>query len=361
MAEPIQCNGDIVPINVLEPVGNIYSATFQVFPLTFCFAAYGTMFVLFTLVNAALAIPAMLSAIVTRNDPWHRPLLYVLMTVAAAIRTVFGAISWYKLTTVSIRLDELAVSRDFFSVAVVPVNASADLVSSYVDVLLAQFWIQAAMQQPTLLKWPLPLFMVVSLAVFIIVVVVDNEHVQHYFDAALCEQSHDAQCRERSLHAGKMMWRYTLFYIGLLMTVTAVIHVISIINVLYVMVKNDLHRIPAMRPQIFRTLAIGGITATCCTLRGLMLVLRESMDHPGSPFFSGALSFNNPAFTLVYYVFVMNLPVIIVAVSFLRLHVDRFKTAGRALLARMGGDADASPDLNTTYASYWNDEDVDDD
>ena len=143
---------------------------------------------------------------------------------------------------------------------------------------------------------------------------------------------------------GPRMWESCLWCVAAILVFTAAMHLVALVRWVLLLRKGRLWAHRAVFPHFVRAVIIGSTTVLCCFVRGIALLLRQSRV----PLFrEGALSFNDPWFTLVYNAFLMNLPSFVVAVAFFGLATNDVATADAAASAPLMGTGSAA---NTSVA-----------
>eukprot|EP00672_Neobodo_designis_P003995 CAMPEP_0174860376 /NCGR_PEP_ID=MMETSP1114-20130205/49009_1 /TAXON_ID=312471 /ORGANISM="Neobodo designis, Strain CCAP 1951/1" /LENGTH=361 /DNA_ID=CAMNT_0016095353 /DNA_START=78 /DNA_END=1163 /DNA_ORIENTATION=+ len=315
-------------------IDNFWTFPFAMVPDTMCFRSYGWAFMLVGVMSVLGSFGCFVAAWILRREPWHRVALYLFFAVSMLSRGVFCLASFQRLEDVKVRAD-LLDKAPWFRDYLMPVNAGADLVAAWVDVLLTWFWVKALGGVPTGDWRPMVGVMAVSSVVLAICIGVDSSNVDRL--------ANEGDFNEES---GLKIWEATLIYVGVMMTVTAVLHFASVTYLLRHIVRERLHKHPGFRHQMIKVCSIAAVTILCSVTRGLCVLLRFGTKT----FESGPLSFNEPVWTAFYYTVLVLLPAYVVAVAYaglvlqslrFRLHGDREALAAAA--ARGNYDSTSDP------------------
>ena len=231
-----------------------------------------------------------------------RKILFVLLALVGGIRAVYNAVASNKVMALSMYMDTLDMIPWFLKTNI-PVNAVSDLLVAFVDFLLSFFWLDVMYHRVVRSRLGLMLQAVLFLA----------------SSAALAvtlEMDYTDVIDRHEYNGGNAYYRSLSYLVGLLV-VSGLLHITVVLLLLYSMfrVTRDLSIFldPKMRHHIILVAVIGFVSAVCLLVRAAVLLGRVS---GAEEYVNGALSFDNPVFTTVYYVLMMNLPCIVVAIAF---------------------------------------------
>ena len=231
-----------------------------------------------------------------------RKILFVLLALVGGIRAIYNALASNKVMGLEMYLDTLNMIPWFLKTNI-PVNAVSDLLVAFVDFLLSFFWLDVMYHRVVRSRVGLMLqgmlFLVSSLALAFTL----------YLD-------YDDVVVKKVYNNGNAYYRSLSYLVGLLF-VSGLLHIVVVVLLLFSMfrVTRDLTIFldPKMRHHVVLVAVIGFVSAVCLLVRATILLGRVALVQE---YVSGALSFDNPTFTTVYYVLMMNLPCIVVAVAF---------------------------------------------
>lgn len=232
----------------------------------------------------------------------HRKTLFVLLALVGGVRGVYNGMASVKVQQATTFFDTIAIIPWFLKTNV-PVNAVSDLLVAFVDFFLSFFWLDVmhpkAMRSRVGLVLQGSLFVVTATALAVTLSL-------DYHDVIILQQYNHGNAYYRSL----------AFLVGLLL-VSGLLHIVVVCLLLHSMfnltrelsVFVDLK----LRYHVLLVAIIGFVSAVCLTVRAAVLLGRVARVDE---YVNGKLSFDNPTFTTVYYVVMMNLPCIVVAVAF---------------------------------------------
>ncbi len=232
----------------------------------------------------------------------HRKTLFVLLALVGGVRGVYNALASHKVMQVTIFLDTINIIPWFLKTNV-PVNAVSDLLVAFVDFFLSFFWLDV--MYPKAMRSRVGIILQGSLFVVSATALAATLDMDYHDVVVLAEYNN-----------GNAYYRSLSFLVGLLI-LSGLMHIVVVVLLLHSMfnltrelsVFVDLK----LRYHVFLVATIGFVSAVCLTVRAAILLGRVTGV---SEYVVGGLSFDNPTFTTVYYVVMMNLPCIVVAVAF---------------------------------------------
>jgi len=242
----------------------------------------------------------------------HRKFIFIFLMIANCIRMVYASVLLAKLLSLTYTWD----LQSFSSMVVhslIPVVGASDWFTSLVDVVMALFWRMMLSCQTV---FPTRTLLIYASVTFVGLAGTFTHDVLQFHSKTSTNPLH--------------FWEYVLGYVGALLLIGAVLHVVSAVAVIHCALSVSdsgmrRQRLKALIPALVIVLC----TSTTGTIRAMVLFGRLA----GQPLFvSGALSFNNPMFTCLYITVLAQLPPVVVA-----LIVASFTV--RSMLHRIGTHA----------------------
>lgn len=293
------------------PVEHFWSYEFPLLPLTACFRGYGWTFFAVGITSLLLGLTCAIVTWILLGEAWQRVFLYALVAVSGLTRGIFCLVATGKLYSID-RVGDLYRHSDWFLDYLLPVNAAADLVASWVDLLLAFFWMRAMGNAGPSRPIVFGGLCTASTALLIACIAVDAPHLQRIKERAQTDRD-----------AGIELWYMTLLFVALLMTVTALVHSVTVTYLLVQFVRRGLLRFRELRLAVTRISAIALVTMVACVMRGVVLLLRLFRVYT---FEAGVLSFNDPRWTAAYYLGLVTVPAVVVCVAYGPIVLERLRS-----------------------------------
>jgi hypothetical protein len=319
-----------------NPTIDYWRYEFPLIPFSICFRAYGWVFFAIALVSFLACILCAIGVHLLWRDQWQRKTLYGLFFGGNLIRGVLCALCFAQLRAIKTPMDMKGHS-EFFLRYLLPVGAEADLWVAWVDVLLTWFWIQAQRQSPSH-RSPWPLIVAAGVSQIMLGACVIYDYLQ------LDDLKKDAF---QSANKGLQIWGATLIFVGFVLTTTAVLHVAAALALLYRFKESYVFRNSSFRLQLFKIGAITATTMLCCILRGMSVLFR----YKSGVFQEGYLSFNSANFTAVYFLVLIPVPTVVIAVAYFSLALDGIRE--RLGLQKMVNESTESLPLQDTSSQRW--------
>lgn len=263
-----------------------------------CFCARGSVFIWFLVLSLAILLIAsfMVYYVFTNNVSQatvHRRVLFVSLLGASIVRAIYSSISLHKIIQAN-TIDDVLQATRYFVLTLIPVMAISDYFGGLVDFAMAIFWY--TVNTPGR-RYPIHWFVLSSIATLKVLMMLVSA------DALAVSRDIDADPR--------YFYNATLWYISIMVFAGAVSHVVVGSKVIRTTLSTSSDvvfwtRFKAMWPLF----TIVFVTATTGFLRALILFGRQlDVDL----FVSGSLSLNNPSFTEFYFIAIMQLPPLVVA------------------------------------------------
>jgi hypothetical protein len=250
---------------------------------------------------------------------FHRKLLFFLLMSVGVVRGVFGHLGCNRIALVDRYFDTLHIMPWFFNYSI-PMNMLGDLLTVYVDILLTFFWLQFVAPKWSRGHWGTftPVAFAVLSALVGLVTFVADYHEVHGLE---------------ELSNGNVYYR-SVGYISALLLASSILHSVVVAMLLKQLLTQQSYLSelsPRMRRNIIVVGVIGFISVICGIIRGVVL-LGHAVQSPA--FLDGAFSFDNPAFTTAYFIVFMNIPCLVISISFFVLSWELLK----APIAAAGDD-----------------------
>jgi hypothetical protein len=245
-----------------------------------------------------------------------RKVLFVLLVVVGVIRGVYNAVASRKIMQVSMYIDTIDMIPWFFKTNI-PVNAVCDLLVAYIDFMLTFFWLDIMyhkfVRSRLGVALQISLFLASSVAL-----------------ACTLGLDYDEVITRREFNGGNIYHR-SLAFLVFLFIISGVMHIAVVGLLVWSMFRMTgditLFMDRKMRLNILIVATIGFVSAICLLLRAGVLIGRLSWNEF---YVTGRISLDNPTFTTIYYILMMNLPCIVVALAFAILTHKLIVDEGRA-------------------------------
>lgn len=262
-----------------------------------CFAAKGDIFIIFFVFSVLIFFISGYATYVCFNSPTagttHRKALFLCLLGASTVRLVYSSIGLHKVRQVRTMADVLVAGK-FFVKTLVPVMSLSDWFTGLVDVVMAFFWytIQSNLEHfPT--TW-FALAMLGSGKILAMIVAYDVDYVFKNFNSD-------------PLH----FFDELLWYIAVMVLVGALSHIVVAVAVIRSALRTSSSVVWWSRfKALWPIFTIVVVTVASGLVRAGALIGRQTGV---AYFYSGDMSFNNSTFTTVYFISIMQIPPLIVA------------------------------------------------
>lgn len=299
-----------VPVPVLLFLNASYpynSTGLTIIDLNLC--ARGYVFLGIVILGALLGVISLacLLTLITVNakENYLRKLLFTLLALVGLTRMIYCAIEYSNIVRAT-TYRELFDATNTGNVLTFPMNALSDLLQSFIDFILTFFWLDMlnhSVLTARYSKW-IPLCVVASVCVIgLVCVSLDFDEVD---------------IRKRYHH----LYVRTLAFSASLLLFSAVLHTGVVISLLRKMLQAEMRDMimgSALRKQVFLVSFICLASMVCMIGRAIVLIGRVSNV---AYFVNGPLSFANPDFAAAYFIGLLNLPPMAVAVAFFLLTLE---------------------------------------
>ena len=231
-----------------------------------------------------------------------RKILFVLLAIVGLVRGIYNAMASQKVMALDMYIDTLDIIPWFLKTNV-PVNAICDLLVAYIDFMLTFFWLDIMYHR----------FVRSRLGVGLQAVLFLTSSVALAITLGL---DYDDVVNKHEFNDGNIFYRSVSYLVGLFF-ISGLMHIAVVVLLVYTMfrVTGDITVFMdrKMRLNILIVAVIGFVSAVCLLIRAAVLLGRVTWTQR---YVTGIISLDNPTFTTVYYVVMMNLPCIVVAVAF---------------------------------------------
>jgi hypothetical protein len=262
---------------------------------------------------------------------WSRKIMFLLLLTTGAVRGILNAVACAKIMEVGMLINlvvpvsviplfnaliefldpSLGVISDqtailtWFLQTTLPVNAASDLLVAFVDFTITSFWLDVLYHRLTRNPSAMALQSVLATALLATF-------------AYLLQRDYNELISNHNFNTGNVYFR-SLSFLSAVLILFGLLHMYVVALVVRTMYCFEsvrsipLFQTKRLRRNMMMVAVTGLLSAGCLLFRGITLVGRLCGNYT---FFQGILSLENPAFTTIYFVVLMNVPCLAVMVAF---------------------------------------------